>query len=69
MRGVGFEPTNPYGMRFPSRISSSERRVRFDLTPLTMLGNPRANIQSKDFFFVIEVKWTGLNFSFLAFLF
>jgi len=34
-----------------------------------MLGNPRANIQSKDFFFVIEVKWTGLNFSFLAFLF
>jgi hypothetical protein len=69
MRGVGFEPTNPYGMRFPSRINSSEHRVRFDLTPLTMLGNPRTNIQSKDFFFVIEVKWTGLNFSFLAFLF
>ena len=41
MRGVGFEPTNPYGMRYPSWISSSERHVRIDLTPLTKLGNPR----------------------------
>ena len=44
MRGVGFEPTNPYGMRFPSWISSSERHVGIDLTPLTKLGNPRAII-------------------------
>jgi hypothetical protein len=44
MRGVGFEPTNPYGMRFPSQIISSERHVRIDLTPLTKLGNPRTII-------------------------
>jgi hypothetical protein len=48
MRGVGFEPTNPYGMRFPSRIISSERHVRIDLTPLTKLGNPRTIIHPSD---------------------
>jgi len=48
MRGVGFEPTNPYGMRFPSRIISSERHVRIDLTPLTKLGNPRTIIHPCD---------------------
>ena len=48
MRGVGFEPTNPYGMRFPSRIISSERHVRLDLTPLTKLGNPRIIINPAD---------------------
>jgi len=45
---VGFEPTNPYGMRFPSRIISSERHVRIDLTPLTKLGNPRIIINPCD---------------------
>ena len=48
MRGVGFEPTNPYGMRFPSQIISSERHVRIDLTPLTKLGNPRTIIHPCD---------------------
>ena len=49
MRGVGFEPTNPYGMRFPSWIISSERHVRNDLTPLTKLGNPRTIIHPPTF--------------------
>jgi hypothetical protein len=58
MRGVGFEPTNPCGMRCPSQTSRIVLLLKqhlsivmtgsyirpLHLTPLTRLGNPRNNL-------------------------
>ena len=68
MRGVGFEPTNPYGMRFPSWIISSERHVRIDLTPLTKLGNPRTSSQLFDLFMQSKAHNERIQFDFFSFL-
>ena len=41
MRGVGFEPTNPYGSGFPSDLTSISTLL--SPPPLARLGYPRAS--------------------------
>ena len=43
VRGVGFEPTNPFGKRFLPEVLS--------LPPLTWLGDPRSLSYSKTYYF------------------